>query len=158
MSGRPTEVIDMQQISLFDYFPQLSLRSASGKERTTEGVQAPTSHLSGKSKQYAYDCGEELKGAKKHLTTLVKFSDEWQKVIEGAYWKRDHELFARAFESWIEDELVERGITNSYLVTGTRLPGPYPEGDERKSINDAFRKWWKVLSDSEVLHNKEFWN
>lgn len=59
----------------------------------------------------------------------------------GAYWKRDHELFARAFESWIEDELVERGITNSYLVTGTRLPGPYPEKDERKSINDVLRKW-----------------
>ncbi|MEK4297479.1 LPD1 domain-containing protein [Paenibacillus sp. FSL R5-0914] len=76
----------------------------------------------------------------------------------GAYWKRDHELFARAFESWIEDELEERGISNSYLVTGTRFGGPYPMNDERKSINDAFRKWWKVLSDSEILQNKEFWN
>ena len=51
----------------------------------------------------------------------------------GEYWRRDHELFARAFEAWIEDELVDRKMTNSYLVSGTRCEGPYPQGDEEDS-------------------------
>jgi hypothetical protein len=76
----------------------------------------------------------------------------------GAYWRRDHELFARAFEAWIEDELIERGMTNSYLVCGTRYSGPYPQGEERESINAAFCKWWKVLNSSGILHDELLWN
>ncbi|WP_152393368.1 hypothetical protein [Paenibacillus guangzhouensis] len=38
--------------------------------------------------------------------------------------KRDHELFAHVFETWIEDELIDRGIC------GTRYGGPYPQGEE----------------------------
>lgn len=75
----------------------------------------------------------------------------------GAYWKRDHELFARAFEAWIEDELADRGMTNSYLVSGTRFGGPYPQGNERESINEAFRRWWKVLTDSGILSDDGLW-
>ena len=66
----------------------------------------------------------------------------------GEYWRRDHELFARAFEAWIEDELVDRKMTNSYLVSGTRCEGPYPQGDERIAINGAFREWWRTLLES----------
>lgn len=75
----------------------------------------------------------------------------------GAYWRRDHELFARAFEAWIEDELVERGMTNSYLVSGTRYGGPYPEGAERETINEAFRAWWRDLLDSGILQDEQLW-
>ncbi|MFD2614658.1 LPD1 domain-containing protein [Paenibacillus gansuensis] len=75
----------------------------------------------------------------------------------GDYWKRDHELFARAFEAWIEDELFDRGMTNSYLVCGTRFGGPYPQGEERTAINNAFRDWWSVLYESGILHNEELW-
>ncbi|MGU3473102.1 LPD1 domain-containing protein [Paenibacillus sp. D51F] len=75
----------------------------------------------------------------------------------GDYWKRDHELFARAFEAWIEDELSDRGMTNTYLVCGTRFGGPYPQGDERVTINNAFREWWSVLLNSGTLQNEERW-
>lgn len=75
----------------------------------------------------------------------------------GVYWKRDQELFARAFEAWIEDELYDRGMTNSYLVYGTRLGGPYPQGEERAVINKAFRDWWSVLMESGILQNEELW-
>lgn len=75
----------------------------------------------------------------------------------GAYWRRDHELFARAFEAWIEDELAERGLTNSYLVCGTRFGGPYPQGVERETINDAFRSWWRVLLDTGILQDEQLW-
>lgn len=76
----------------------------------------------------------------------------------GAYWRRDHELFARAFEAWIEDELVERGMTNSYLVSGTRSEGPYPQDAERMAINAAFREWWGVLLASGVLQDEQNWS
>jgi hypothetical protein len=75
----------------------------------------------------------------------------------GAYWKRDHELFARAFEAWIEDELAERGMTNSYLVSGTCYGGPYPQGEEREIINAAFRAWWNVLLESNILQDERLW-
>jgi hypothetical protein len=75
-----------------------------------------------------------------------------------AYWKRDHELFARAFEAWIEDELVDRGMTNSYLVSGTRcIDGPYPYGEERLNINQSFRNWWKSILDSGILSEIRLW-
>jgi len=76
----------------------------------------------------------------------------------GPYWKRDHELFARAFEAWIEDELYERGLVNSYLVSGTRYEGPYPQGNERESINKAFRNWWDVLTSSKILTDNQLWS
>ncbi|MFE5321522.1 LPD1 domain-containing protein [Paenibacillus sp. NPDC056579] len=75
----------------------------------------------------------------------------------GAYWKRDHELFARAFEAWIEDELADRGMTNSYLVSDTRHGGPYPQGSERESINSAFRRMWESLSESKILCDDRLW-
>lgn len=75
----------------------------------------------------------------------------------GEYWRRDHELFARAFEAWIEDELADRGMTNSYLVSGTRYVGPYPQGSERIAINEAFRWWWKELLASGILLDEEVW-
>lgn len=76
----------------------------------------------------------------------------------GPYWRREHELFARAFESWIEDELNEKGMNNSYLVSGTRFGGPYPTNKERQNINDAFRNWWQTLHRSGILHDVQHWN
>lgn len=71
----------------------------------------------------------------------------------GAYWSRPHEMFARAFEAYVQDKLEDAGRMNTYLVDGTRQRyglvmqrkgkasdplEPYPQGDERKSINAAF--------------------
>lgn len=75
----------------------------------------------------------------------------------GAYWKSPHELFARAFESWVEDELESKSMSNSYLVTGTGFGGPYPANDERTVINAAFRQWWDELLKSGVLQDKQIW-
>ena len=64
----------------------------------------------------------------------------------GAYWERRHELFARAFESYIQDRLEGIGEKNEYLVhsakggaTGDDPWGTaYPEGDEAAAIFKAF--------------------
>lgn len=63
----------------------------------------------------------------------------------GTYWKRLEELFARAFESFVEDEVGRRGGCTRDLVFGTRdeHPGcrglPYPTGIERERIASALR-------------------
>jgi hypothetical protein len=63
------------------------------------------------------------------------------------YWSRPTEMFARAFESWAFDKVAAMGARSDYLVHGveeTRFAGgqykgnPYPTGQERATINDAF--------------------
>lgn len=101
------------------------------------------------------DAGREVP---KEFFVPTEFSNFFNDAKErGAYWRRDHELFARAFEAWIEDELTDRGMTNSYLVSGTRFRGPYPHGEERLVINEAFRSWWGVLLESGILHDEQIW-
>lgn len=61
------------------------------------------------------------------------------------YYSLPYEMFARSFESWIEDELTFRGMKNQYLVHSTQnsLYGgldPYPQGKEREVINNGLRK------------------
>jgi len=60
------------------------------------------------------------------------------------YWKEPTELFARAFEAWVLDEIAERGGASQYLVYGADETtfaddefrgNPYPVGNERKWIN-----------------------
>jgi len=71
----------------------------------------------------------------------------------GGYWRRRHELFARAFESHIEDELHSRSRCNEYLVDDTRRDyegcrgSPYPRGDERARIQEALRGFLETLKD-----------
>ncbi len=96
----------------------------------------------------------------------------------GGYWERPHEMFARAFESFIEDSLVERGRVSDYLVQGTKplrdlwkktkekegpswdrtevekkheALEPYPQGDERTRINTAMRELVEALKGSDHL-------
>ncbi len=86
----------------------------------------------------------------------------------GGYWARPHEVFARAFESYVSDKLEEKGMKNSYLVSGVQesyadkfasdsdiLPegktSIYPRGQERKRINAAFDKLMEGIKEHEIL-------
>jgi len=88
----------------------------------------------------------------------------------GGYWKRPHELFARAFESYVYDKLREKNMKNSYLVSGVskeaaanwgkkakELEGEggvtsiYPLGDERERINAAMDELVEAIKEHEVL-------
>lgn len=91
------------------------------------------------------------------------------------YWTRPHELFARAFESYVQDRLESTGRANTYLVNGTLGGGkrgematgrfrdetaqargehawPYPLGEDRQRINAAFDKLFQVLRDTGEIH------
>lgn len=68
----------------------------------------------------------------------------------GAYWKKKHELFARAFEAYIDDK-----VPNSpYLIrhnkdrVGIELAcSVYPQGDERLKINAAFDAFFMAMKE-----------
>jgi hypothetical protein len=66
--------------------------------------------------------------------------------VLGVSWSRTEELFARAFESFVEDEAANRGWMSQYLVFGTQRDYsdyralPYPVGVERERIASAMRE------------------
>ena len=72
------------------------------------------------------------------------------------YWSTTHEMAARAFSAYIEDTLEEQGRKNDYLAyksdnkyyDGGRL---YPEGEERKRINAAFKKLFEVVRENNAI-------
>ena len=62
---------------------------------------------------------------------------------ENNYWTRPHEMFARAFETYLQDKMSEVKTKNDYLVygaKGTREHSPYPRGEEAVQIGKAFDK------------------
>lgn len=68
----------------------------------------------------------------------------------GKYWSNPQELFARAFESYIEDKLAENGRKNDYLVSGCRFFDSsssiaFPRGEERTRINEKMEHLLEVV-------------
>ncbi len=84
---------------------------------------------------------------------------------KNSHWTRPHEMFARAFESYVEDTLESDGRRSSYLVTGTRKPystgreagterrdaQPYPQGAERVAINTAMARLVQAIAGTKSL-------
>lgn len=69
------------------------------------------------------------------------------------YYTNDTELFARAFESYIEDKLKSQGLRSDYLVYATNYSygdfSPYPCGAERELLYDSFEKFFESLKELE---------
>lgn len=82
------------------------------------------------------------------------------KQAEKGYWARPTEMFARAFEAWVFDQVQGEGNTSQYLVQGVEgdrygsdfKGNPYPAGAERERINKAFERWAKSLATGEGKH------
>lgn len=87
-----------------------------------------------------------------------------------SYWATNKEMFARAFQSYVEDKLAEQDRQNDYLSIYAdnkyhvdQLLGiewkPYPEGEERKRINAAFDEVFAAIREEKVFEkasqNKE---
>lgn len=89
------------------------------------------------------------------------FAEHSQKLGE-AYWGSPHEMFARAFESYVEDKLHEKGRLNTYLVHGTRVKynmsrgdvsgiEAYPQDRERTRIAAAMDRFMGAVRKHGVL-------
>ncbi len=93
-------------------------------------------------------------------TDFYKCAEQLDKGRQKPYYTEPCELFARAFEAYVEDKL---GFKSQYLVHSTKnnvLYGdlkPYPEGEERQNINKAIDELVieavKTLSGSNKMFN-----
>jgi hypothetical protein len=80
----------------------------------------------------------------------------------GKYWSRKREMFARAFQSYLEDKLQSQDRQNDYLsvyadnkfhvdpLFGVQWK-PYPEGQERAAINAAFDAFFAAIRSEQVF-------
>jgi hypothetical protein len=111
---------------------------------------------------------EEIKRAeegqtfeKKVPTTFYRDSNEMDKTRASSYWSTNHEMSARAFESFLDDQIKEAGYKNDYLVHSVSNgiyqmlydAKPYPEKEERAKINEAFKNLFKVIETKEEGDN-----
>lgn len=71
-----------------------------------------------------------------------------------SYWSSNHEMSARAFTSYLADKLAEQGRKNDYLAyEGYHSQKAFPQGDERKAINQAFDRLFAVIRDKNIFKN-----
>jgi len=96
---------------------------------------------------------KDIEYTRQEMSTRTQYAVDSEKMGKD-YWGSGREMFARAGEAWIQDELLKANRKNSYLVSGTRGTSvyvkvtkgdveelnPYPAGKEREAINRAFRK------------------
>lgn len=76
----------------------------------------------------------------------------------GGYWRRNQEMAARAFESYVSDKLERNGKKSTYLVSGskselyqTKFGSIYPGGEERKNLYNAFEKLIDTVREEKAL-------
>jgi hypothetical protein len=78
--------------------------------------------------------------------------DNWP----SSYWSKIIEMGARAFSSYLNDKMAEKGWQNNYLAHATEnsdyiVGNPYPEGEERKAINAAFDELFGVIRETGAI-------
>lgn len=108
--------------------------------------------------------GTRKASAKRDLSVFNHTQFKANSALAGAYWERPHEMFARAFEVYVGDKLASKGRSNNYLVAARKTKkanavneetgehfSVYPQGDERKRINDAFDAFFDVARGHGIL-------
>lgn len=90
------------------------------------------------------------------VSEFYNTSKEFDKTRAMPYWSTGHELFARAFESYVLDKMNEIGLRNDYLnydkrpvydmIYGTN---PYPAKEERELINKNFQELFDTVEEKE---------
>jgi len=81
----------------------------------------------------------------------------------GDYWQSEHEISARAFESWLYDKIKAKGNRNDFLTYEKHNDHsnykaldvkPYPEGKERKKINKSLDEFFKLFKKGDHFKSK----
>ena len=105
----------------------------------------------------------------KEKTVRTEYASEAWKLDQGSksdYWSTNHEMTARAFESYVYDRLQDIDARNDFLAyeKHNNLPKyqlfrvkPYPEGKERDTINQAFRDLFDTLKTRETAQGVAFY-
>lgn len=169
VSGTPAAVEALSQLQAGQLGDYVSLPS---RKRMGESVGAnvkivadalgldrfETTDLHGRAASLHYS-REEMEG---ELRLRQIHTDFYRKssALDGAgssYWATPHEMFARAFEGWVFDQLQSRKQSSGYLVKGSRRDKgetdpdfPYPAGVERQAINKAFTTLMEAIDTRET--------
>lgn len=101
-------------------------------------------------------------GESKTRQVPTEFLTEARKLDQGRgsdYWSSNHEMLARAFSAYVEDQLEAKGQSSDFLSFGSSgsfaLPvgeewgRPFPRGEERTAINAAFDKFFGEIRTKE---------
>ena len=84
-----------------------------------------------------------------YLTMAKDFDKSYSKNGHG-YWSSDCELFARSFDCYINDKLLEKGIVNTYLTGHCECAAPL--GEERKAINKSFDNLFEEIKKTNLIY------
>lgn len=98
-------------------------------------------------------------GYAKEETQYFKNAKDLDEYRSKPYFTNNVELFARAFETYVESKLKESGLESNYLVYATDTGNPlYPPKNERESIFKEFDKLFDEISvlDRENLVGDDF--
>ena len=80
------------------------------------------------------------------LAALAKSNDMLRaSQAAGKYWQENHEMFARAWESFILDSLEKKKRESGYLVRGTKSHPVYPLGAQRERLFTALTAFLDTL-------------
>jgi Large polyvalent protein-associated domain 1 len=71
-----------------------------------------------------------------------------KKVKEGGYWLRHNELFARAFEQWVQYKLQKKGVYNIFLTKYKYESSAYMKPDFAKKIYPLFDRLVKKMAET----------
>ena len=98
------------------------------------------------------------------ITEITNPANTWYKnasALKSGLFKKPHEMFARAFESFVQDELQNREMYNNYLVSDNKADQDtsiYPQGEERERSNQLFRDLFRTMEEvygrSETLESQ----
>lgn len=113
-------------------------------------------------------CSQRLKmladaqaGTEKTRMVRTEFAMNARELDQGRggdYWTTPHEMAARAFQGYVEDKIAEQGGTSRFLnygpanasiLTPWGFKRPFPSGQERVAINEAFDGFIKTLQTRE---------
>ncbi len=90
--------------------------------------------------------------------TNAKFLD---KGSTKSYWATKHEMLARAFEAYIFDkskrsDYLVAGVEDSKFADAIYKGDPYPSGNERKVINNAFDELFDTINNGSLKGFEKF--
>ena len=149
-----------------------SLRGNKGYSATDGKLSGLVAEIEAARKSHAMsqdllaDAAEQKEKTKSVRSEFMSEAEKMDRGTKADYWAKDHELAARAFESYIYDKIKGNKGRDDFLAYEKHndLPEykmfgvkPYPEasGDERKSINAAFDNLFGVLSSHELSGSRE---
>jgi len=134
-------------------------REVTGRQVSSDVMDALKGNLDWR-KRYTTDRDNALAGKVQRTidTDFLAAARKLDKSRSKPYWSTLHEMFARAYESYIQDGLIKTGKQDDYLVHSAdnqaytvlglddaKQPRPYPEKQDRDAINKAFDSFIDTL-------------